>query len=74
MWLVIRVLLRVLHATGKQRPDLVLENLALRHQLAATSALDGARRSPLTIVTCGRRSLAAGQAGGMRSRSSTPIP
>ena len=34
MWFVLRVLLRLLRLTGRSRQDLILENLALRHQIA----------------------------------------
>ena len=34
MWFVLRVLLRLLRLTGRSRQDLILENLAVRHQIA----------------------------------------
>ncbi len=35
MWFVLRVILRLLRLVGRSRHDLVLENLVLRHQIAA---------------------------------------
>ena len=45
MWFVLRVLLRLLRLTGRSRQDLILENLAVRHQIAVLERT--ARRAAL---------------------------